>query len=139
MTKQKKKNSKRGLTLLGSASATYPAAPSGSVLESFENRSPSRDYIIRFDCADFTSLCPITQQPDFAQIQIEYIPDRLCIETKSLKFYLSSFRNTDSFNEEVVNRILEDLVAACQPREMTVHGRFAARGGITVSVEASHP
>jgi 7-cyano-7-deazaguanine reductase len=135
----KKKKSTPALTLLGSPTAKYPAQPSASILENFPNRSPHRDYLIRFDCSDFTSLCPITQQPDFARIEIEYVPDQLCIETKSLKFYLSSFRNSRSFNEEVVNRILEDLVAACQPRSMTVRGAFAARGGITVSVEASHP
>jgi 7-cyano-7-deazaguanine reductase len=137
MTKKKKPTP--ALTLLGSPTAKYPEQPSSGILENFPNRSPQRDYTIRFDCSDFTSLCPITQQPDFARIQIEYVPDLLCIETKSLKFYLSSFRNSRSFNEEVVNRILEDLVGACQPRRMTVRGDFAARGGITVSVEASHP
>ena len=128
-----------GLTLLGSAAARYPAQPSAGILETFPNRSPQRDYLIRFDCSDFTSLCPITQQPDFARIEIEYVPDRLCIETKSLKFYLASYRNSRSFNEEVVNRVLEDLASACSPRRMTVRGAFAARGGITVTVEASHP
>lgn len=134
-----KTTARRGLTLLGKADATYPATPGTKVLESFENKTPGRDYWVRFDCADFTSLCPITTQPDFAKLRIEYIPDRLCIETKSLKFYLASYRNTRSFNEEVVNRILEDLVAVCKPRRMTVHGEFAARGGISVTVDASHP
>ncbi len=95
--------------------------------------------MVRFECSDFTSLCPITGQPDFAKIRIEYIPGKRCIETKSLKFYLSAFRNTRSFNEEVINRILDDLVAACAPRKLTVHGEFAARGGITVTVDASFP
>ncbi len=138
MTKEKK-TSRRGLTLLGKAGASYPAEPSATILESFENRFPKREYWVRFECADFTSLCPITTQPDFARIRIEYIPGKRCIETKSLKFYLASFRNTRSFNEEVVNRILEDLVTACAPRQMMVHGEFAARGGITVTVDASHP
>ncbi|MES2570713.1 MAG: preQ(1) synthase [Verrucomicrobiota bacterium] len=138
MTKSTK-TSRRGLTLLGRANAEFPAEPAKGVLESFENLFPQRDYVVRFDCSDFTSLCPITGQPDFARIRIEYVPDKRCIETKSLKFYLSAFRNTRSFNEEVINRMLDDLVAACSPRKLTVHGEFAARGGITVTVDASFP
>jgi len=129
---------RRGLKLLGSSGAPFPETPSPEILETFENRYPHRDYIIRFECADFTSLCPITGQPDFAKLQIEYIADRLCIETKSLKFYLASYRNSRSFNEEVANRILDDLVSVCAPREMTVHGEFASRGGISVTVVATH-
>jgi len=130
---------KRGLKLLGNAAAEFPAEPSASTLETFANRYAQRDYWIRFASTDFTSLCPVTGQPDFARITIDYIPGGACIETKSLKFYLTSFRSTPSFNEEVVNRILEDLVAACAPRRMIVHGEFAARGGICVAVEARHP
>ena len=125
--------------MLGRSEASYPSKPSAKTLETFPNRYAQRDYLIRFDCPDFTSLCPVTSQPDFAKIRIEYVPDVLCIETKSLKFYLASYRNTRSFNEEVTNRILEDLVAACQPRRMTVHSEFVPRGGISVSVDASHP
>jgi 7-cyano-7-deazaguanine reductase len=84
-------------------------------------------------------MCPVTGQPDFARITIEYVPNTLCIESKSLKFYLASYRNTRSFNEEIINRILEDLVTACHPREAAVHGEFAARGGISVSVDARYP
>ena len=84
-------------------------------------------------------MCPVTGQPDFAKITIEYVPDKLCVESKSLKFYLASYRNTRSFNEEVVNRILEDLVTACRPRQAIVYGEFAARGGISVSVDARDP
>ncbi len=138
MTKPKK-SSRQGLTLLGSSNAEFPAHPELSVLETFNNLFPKRDYWVRFDCSDFTSLCPITGQPDFAKLRIEYIPDVRCIETKSLKFYLAAFRNTRSFNEEVVNRILDDLVACCSPRKLSVHGEFAARGGITVTVDASYP
>lgn len=130
---------RRGLTLLGTSGAPFPEAPSAEILETFENRYPQRDYVIRFECADFTSLCPITGQPDFATLAIEYVADKRCIETKSLKFYLASYRNSRSFNEEVANRILDDLVVACAPRRMTVHGEFASRGGISVTVEASHP
>jgi 7-cyano-7-deazaguanine reductase len=136
MPKQSSKQDK--LTLLGRSEAKLPAAPTSATLETFPNRYPQRDYLIRFDVDDFTSLCPITGQPDFATIEVEYVAEKLCIETKSLKFYLASFRNYRSFNEEVANRILDDLVAACSPRQMTVRGEFASRGGISVSVEASH-
>ena len=126
------------LTLLGRSETRLPASPDEARLETFA--SPARrPYRIRFETADFTSLCPVTGQVDFAQIIIEYVPDKLCIETKSLKFYLASFRNHAAFNEVVVNRILDDLVTACQPREMTVTGQFAPRGGIQLTVEASHP
>jgi 7-cyano-7-deazaguanine reductase len=84
-------------------------------------------------------MCPVTGLPDFASITIEYIPNTLCIESKSLKFYLASYRNTGSFNEEIVNRILEDLVTACRPRQAIVYGEFAPRGGISVSVDARYP
>lgn len=128
-----------GLKLLGRSETHYPTKPSADILETFPNRYPQRDYWIRFDCAEFTSVCPVTGQPDFAKIRIEYIPGERCIETKSLKFYLASFRNTRSFNEEISNRILEDLVTACAPRRAIVHGEFAARGGISVTVDAAHP
>lgn len=134
-----KTSSPRGLTLLGKADAKAPRRPSSEVIETFKNRFSQRSYWVRFDCADFTSLCPITAQPDFARIRIDYIPDEHCIETKSLKFYLASYRDIRSFNEEIVNRILDDLVQACAPRRLTVHGEFAARGGITVTVDATHP
>jgi 7-cyano-7-deazaguanine reductase len=138
MPKNPKKTPRRGLKLLGRSESRTPEKPSAEILETFENRFPQRDYLIRFDSADFTSLCPITGQPDFATLRIEYVADRLCIETKSLKFYLAAYRNSASFNEEVTNRILDDLVAACQPRRMTVHGEFASRGGISVTVIASY-
>lgn len=128
-----------GLNLLGRSDVPFPTEPSSTILETFANRSPQRDYTIRFEAPDFTSLCPVTGQPDFARIGISYVADELCIESKSLKFYLSAFRNTRSFNEEVVNRILDDLVAACRPRRMTVCGEFAPRGGISLTVEASYP
>jgi len=127
------------LTLLGKAVGRYPEAPSAATLETFDNRYPARDYWIQFDCPEFTSMCPVTGQPDFAAIRIDYVADRLCIETKSLKFYLASYRNTRSFNEEIVNRILDDLIAACKPRRAIVHGRFASRGGISVTVDAAYP
>jgi 7-cyano-7-deazaguanine reductase len=133
------KTDRRGLKLLGHSGAQFPATPTATILETFENRFPKRDYIIRFECADFTSLCPITGQPDFAHLEIEYIPGARCIETKSLKFYLASYRNSAAFNEEIANRILDDLVSVSQPKKMIVRGQFASRGGITLSVEAAHP
>ncbi|MCB1233442.1 MAG: NADPH-dependent 7-cyano-7-deazaguanine reductase QueF [Verrucomicrobiae bacterium] len=127
------------LTLLGHSERRWPASPDEARLETFPNRSPQRDYWIDLDCPEFTSLCPVTGQPDFAALHIRYIPGDRCVETKSLKFYLASFRNQPSFNEEVVNRILDDLVAACDPRRMVVTGAFGSRGGISLTVTAEHP
>jgi len=138
MAKSKTKSSGTDLKLLGKSGTGFPESVSPAILETFENRYPQRDYVIHFDCEDFTSLCPVTGQPDFAELHIEYVAAGRCIETKSLKFYLSSYRNCASFNEEVANRILEDLVSACAPRRMKVIGRFASRGGIRVTVEAEH-
>ena len=139
MATNRVKKGVNGLKLLGRSETHYPTKPSADILETFPNRYPQRDYWIRFDCAEFTSVCPVTGQPDFARIRIEYIPGERCVETKSLKFYLASFRNTQAFNEEISNRILEDLVRACDPRRMIVHGEFSARGGISVTVDAAHP
>ncbi len=107
-------------------------------LESFPNPSPTRDYQIHFDCPEFTCLCPKTGQPDFATIEISYTPDIKCIELKSLKLYLWSFRDEGAFHEAVTNRILDDLVAACSPRKMQVTGHFLVRGGITTTITASY-
>jgi 7-cyano-7-deazaguanine reductase len=108
-------------------------------LESFENPNPERDYSIRFECPEFTCLCPKTGQPDFATIRIRYVPDARCVELKSLKLYLWSFRDEGHFHEAVTNQILDDLVALIAPRQMTVEGDFLVRGGIHTVVEASHP
>lgn len=137
-----KRESKRkypGLTLLGNSRAGVPKSPGKSTLEMFANPRPQRDYSIRIDSANFTSLCPVTGQPDFAEITVEYIPNERCLETKSLKLYLASYRDVAAFNEEVVNRILDDLVRACQPRRMRVEGRFSSRGGLALTVTASYP
>ena len=128
-----------GLTLLGNSEATFPKSPQQASLETFPNPNPARDYSIRIDCPEFTSLCPVTGQPDFAEILIEYVPDKLCLETKSLKLYLSSYRNVHSFNEQVVNRILDDLVSVSQPRRLKIEGRFVPRGGLSLSVLAEYP
>ena len=106
------------------------------MLETFPNPRPERDYEIQIRCPEFTSVCPKTGQPDFGEIQIVYTPDTACIELKSLKYYLQSFRNQGIFYEAVTNRILDDLVAACQPRRVRITGAFSARGGITTTVVA---
>ena len=107
-------------------------------LETFPNPQPARDYEISFECPEFTCLCPMTGQPDFATLRIRYVPDRLCVELKSLKLYLWSFRNEGHFHEAVTNRILDDLVRALRPHRMTVMGDFYVRGGIHTVVTASH-
>jgi len=108
-------------------------------LEVFDNPRPDRDYRIVHTCPEFTSVCPITGMPDFGTITIGYVPDRKCVELKSLKYYLFGFRQEGIFYEAVVNRILDDLVAACSPRSMTVTGDFNVRGGISSTVEARFP
>jgi len=108
-------------------------------LEWFDNPRPEREYEIRFECPEFTCLCPKTGQPDFATIRIRYVPAERCVELKSLKLYLWSFRDEGAFHETVTNRILDDLVALLAPRRMTVEADFYVRGGIHTVVEASHP
>jgi 7-cyano-7-deazaguanine reductase len=126
------------LTLLGRSETRLPGSPSEAKLETFPNPARRR-YQIRFETADFTSLCPVTGQMDFAQITIEYVPDALCVESKSLKFYLASYRNERAFNETVTNQILDDFVRACAPREASVTAEFSARGGIALTVRAAYP
>lgn len=107
-------------------------------LETFPNPRPGRDYEISFEAPEFTCLCPRTGQPDFATIRIRYVPGELCLELKSLKLYLWSFRDEGHFHEAVTNRILDDLVAACRPKRMSVEGDFFVRGGIHTIVRAEH-
>ncbi|MGE5304398.1 MAG: preQ(1) synthase [Alphaproteobacteria bacterium] len=107
-------------------------------LETFPNPSPGRDYEIAMECPEFTCVCPRTGQPDFATIRIRYVPATLCIELKSLKLYLWSYRNEGAFHEAVINKILDDLVSACHPNSMTVVGDFNIRGGIHTTVTAEH-
>lgn len=109
------------------------------VLETFENPCPGRRYTIEFTCPEFTSLCPKTGQPDFGTIVIRYVPGPRCIELRSLKHYFWAFRNEGIFFEGVTNRILDDLVAACDPVEMTVTGKFNVRGGIGHEITAGYP
>jgi 7-cyano-7-deazaguanine reductase len=108
------------------------------LLETFRNPAPGRDYTIAHTCPEFTSVCPKTGQPDFGTILISYVPDRSCVELKSLKLYLVAFRNQGIFYEAVTNRILDDLVAVLEPRSITVEGSFNVRGGISSVVRASY-
>jgi 7-cyano-7-deazaguanine reductase len=112
---------------------------STAALETFPNPRPGRAYEIAIDCPEFTSVCPKTGLPDFGTIRITYAPGDLCIELKSLKYYLNDFRNRGIFYEAVTNQILDDLVALCQPTQMRVVGDFSARGGITTKVTATYP
>jgi 7-cyano-7-deazaguanine reductase len=132
MTEEKKPT---GLTLLKKGETRYPASPDEAKLETFVNANPDRSYWITFKTSEFTSLCPITGQPDFATITIEYVPNEVCVESKSLKLYLFSFRQVGTFYEEIVNRIYTDLSEELRPRRLVVNGDFTARGGITSSVK----
>jgi 7-cyano-7-deazaguanine reductase len=115
-------------------SARRSLAPTNATLETFPNPNPNRDYVIRFDCPEFTCLCPKTGQPDFATIRVEYVPDALCVELKSWKLYLWSYRDHGAFHEAVTNRILDDLVAAVSPRRARIEGAFNVRGGIATTI-----
>ena len=107
-------------------------------LETFENPQPGRDYTIRIEVPEFTCLCPMTGQPDFAEITIEYVPDKLCVELKALKLYMWSFREQGAFHEAVTNEILDDIVAATSPNFMRIRAAFNVRGGIYTNVIAEH-
>lgn len=108
-------------------------------LETFDNPRPERDYEIRMECPEFTCLCPMTGQPDFATIRVTYVPDKKCVELKSFKLYLWSYREEGAFHEAVTNRILDDLVEALAPRRVTVEGDFQVRGGIHTVVVVRYP
>ena len=126
-----------GLTLLGS-SAGYDGGYDPSILEAFDNMHPEHDYWVRLNCPEFTSLCPITGQPDFAEIRIGYIPDLRMVESKSLKLYLFGFRSHGDFHEDCVNIIMKDLIKLMAPRYIAVTGLFAPRGGISIHPYCNH-
>ena len=126
-----------GLSQLG-GKTEYRQDYAPEVLETFQNQHPERDYWVRFNCPEFTALCPITGQPDFAEIRISYIPAERMVESKSLKLYLFSFRSHGAFHEDCVNIILNDLVALMQPKYIEVQGRFLPRGGISIWPFANH-
>ncbi|MEG1574451.1 MAG: preQ(1) synthase [Bacteroidales bacterium] len=127
----------KGLTLLGSKT-DYPSDYAPHVLEVFTNKNPDNDYRVNLNCPEFTSLCPITGQPDFATIVINYIPDKLLVESKSLKIYLFSFRNHGAFHEDCVNIIMSDLINIMQPKYIEVNGIFSPRGGISIHPYANY-
>ncbi len=129
----------KDLTLLGRSENRLPASPDVAVLETFPNRTLGGNYRIHLSAPEFSSICPVTGQPDSAHLEIYYIPDAKCVETKSLKFYLASYRNHAAFNEAIVNRVLDDIVKACAPKQVVVRGKFGARGGIQLTCEARFP
>ena len=131
------KRKDEGLKVLG-AETNYVQTYAPEVLETFENRHQENDYWVRFNCPEFTSLCPITGQPDFAEIIISYIPDKRMVESKSLKLYLGSFRNHGDFHEDCVNIIMKDLVRLMEPKYIDVTGIFNSRGGIAIYPFAQH-
>ena len=121
-----------GVTLLGSQKNKYPSDYAPEMLETFPNKHPDNDYFVKFNCPEFTSLCPMTGQPDFATIYISYVPGERMVESKSLKLYLFSFRNHGDFHEDVVNVIMRDLVELMDPKYIEVRGMFYPRGGISI-------
>ncbi len=125
-------NETKQLSLLGNKDVEYKTDYCPEVLETFVNKHRENDYFVKFNCPEFTSLCPITGQPDFATIYISYIPDELMVESKSLKLYLFSFRNHGDFHEDCINIIMKDLVALMNPRYLEVIGLFTPRGGISI-------
>ena len=123
---------KESLTKLGDHSVRYPEDYAPEVLEKFSNKHPWNDYFVKFNCPEFTSLCPITGQPDFATLYISYVPDEFLVESKSLKLYLFSFRNHGDFHEDCVNIIMKDLIRLLDPKYIEVWGKFLPRGGISI-------
>ena len=123
---------KQGITLLGNQKTKYPDDYAPQMLETFINKHQNNDYFVKFNCPEFTSLCPITGQPDFATIYISYIPDVRMVESKSLKLYLYSFRNHGDFHEDCVNIIMKDLIKLMDPKYIEVWGKFTPRGGISI-------
>ncbi len=121
-----------GISLLGNKNVRYSTDYSPEVLETFPNKHTENDYFVKFNCPEFTSLCPITGQPDFATIYISYIPGEKMVESKSLKLYLFSFRNHGDFHEDCVNIIMKDLIRLMQPKYIEVWGKFLPRGGISI-------
>ena len=128
-----RKNSEKGdITLLGNQNTKYSSDYDPKVLETFPNKHPYRDYFVKFNCPEFTSLCPITGQPDYATIYISYVPNIKMVESKSLKLYLFSFRNHGGFHEDCVNMIMKDLIKLMDPKYIEVTGFFVPRGGISI-------
>jgi 7-cyano-7-deazaguanine reductase len=128
----------KGLSKLGGATVYRFDAPGPEMLEAFANRYAERDYIITFTTSEFTSLCPVTGQPDFAAITVRYVADKLCLESKSFKLYLAAYRSHGSFMESITNKIADDLIAALAPRRLQVEGRFNVRGGNSITIQVDY-
>ncbi len=128
----REKNEMGDISLLGNKKNVYPDNYAPEMLETFVNKHPDNDYFVKFNCPEFTSLCPITGQPDFATITISYVPDVKMVESKSLKLYLFSFRNHGDFHEDCVNIIMKDLIKLMEPKYIEVWGKFTPRGGISI-------
>ena len=126
------KEEMKDVTFLGNQNTKYPTDYDPSVLQSFDNKHPGREYFVKFNCPEFTSLCPITGQPDFATVYISYVPNIKMVESKSLKLYLFSFRNHGDFHEDCCNIIMKDLVKLMDPKYIEVKGQFKPRGGISI-------
>lgn len=127
-----------GVTLLGNQGTKYPQDYAPELLETFVNKHQENDYFVKFNCPEFTSLCPMTGQPDFACIYISYVPDVKMVESKSLKLYLFSFRNHGDFHEDCVNTIMKDLIKEMNPKYIEVWGKFTPRGGISIDPYANY-
>ncbi len=128
----RKKEEMEDITLLGNHVTKYPTDYAPEMLETFNNKHPDHDYFVKFNCPEFTSLCPMTGQPDFATIYISYVPEMKMVESKSLKLYLYSFRNHGDFHEDCVNIIMKDLIQLMDPKYIEVWGKFTPRGGISI-------
>ncbi|WP_276633104.1 preQ(1) synthase [Phascolarctobacterium succinatutens] len=137
MTSGRSKEELQGVSLLGHQTA-YKSDYAPEVLESFPNKHPQNDYWVKFNCPEFTSLCPMTGQPDFATIYISYVPDERLVESKSLKLYLFSFRNHGDFHEDCVNIIMKDLIKLMEPKYIEVWGKFLPRGGLSIDPYANY-
>ncbi len=132
MSAGRSKEEMEGITHLGSRDTEYPTDYAPEMLQTFENKHPERDYFVKFNCPEFTSLCPLTGQPDFATVTISYVPEKRMVESKALKLYLYSFRNHGDFHEDCMNIIMEDLIEAMDPKYIEVWGKFTPRGGISI-------
>ncbi|MBR3538934.1 MAG: NADPH-dependent 7-cyano-7-deazaguanine reductase QueF [Eubacterium sp.] len=132
------KDEVEGISLLKETLTKYPLDYTPDILETFKNKHPENDYFVKFNCPEFTSLCPITGQPDFASITISYVPDERMVESKSLKLYLFGFRNHGDFHEDCVNIIMKDLIRLMDPKYIEVWGKFTPRGGISIDPYANY-
>lgn len=132
------KEETNGLSKLGSSTKYNFDSPGSHILEAFDNRYPQRDYVITFIHPEFTSLCPMTGQPDFATITLRYVPDSKCVESKSFKLYMAAFRNYGAFMESITNKIADDLIEVLKPRCLEIYAEFNIRGGTAIKVRVNY-